>query len=121
MRSFATLQQIGVIDGKKGEGIISENGFISYYQVESVLHNFPKVLEAGVIVQCNQGENERLKIYLALEENFSSQAEMNSYCSEVENYIKRKFSLKMPVSVLIRNKLPMTKSGKLLRTVLHDY
>ncbi|NLI92706.1 MAG: hypothetical protein GX434_11020 [Peptococcaceae bacterium] len=121
MGSYATLQQMGVLDGRERQGIIINNQFISYFQVESVLHCYPKVLEAGVIVKCNKGENEILKVYLALEETFQNEAEKERYCSEVEQYIRQKFSFQIPISVLIREKLPMTKSGKILRSVLYDY
>lgn len=121
MGSFATLRQMGVLDGKQRDGLVVNNQFISYYQVESVLHNYPKVLEAGVIVQCSRGENEKLKVYLALEESFASNEEREKYCQEVEEFVRRKFSLEMPIKVLIRDKLPMTKSGKILRSVLVDY
>jgi len=121
MGSYATLQQMGVPEGRKKEGIEIKDKLISYFQVESVLHSYPKVLEAGVIVKCNKGENEILKVYLALEKTFTDETEQERYCNEVENFIRQKFSLQIPIRVLIREKLPMTKSGKILRSVLYDY
>ena len=121
MGGFATLPQIGFLEGREKEGIFVNDRFISYYQVESVLYSFPKVLEAGVIVGCSNGENEKLKIYLALEESFTSDEERESYCQQVEEFIEQKFSLKMPVNVMIRDRIPMTRSGKILRSILVDY
>lgn len=122
MGGYATIQQTRVFESEeRRDGIFVNNRFISYYQVESVLYSFPKVLEAGVIVECQQGENEKLKIYLALEETFASDEERENYCQEVEEFIGRQFSLKMSVNVLIREKIPMTRSGKILRSVLIDY
>ncbi|MFA6808851.1 MAG: hypothetical protein WCR27_07645, partial [Eubacteriales bacterium] len=96
MGSFATLRQMGVLDGKKRGGLLINNQFISYFQFESALYNFPKVLEAGVIVQCNWGEDEKLKIYLALEDSFTSVEECKRYCANVEGYVRQKFSIEMP-------------------------
>lgn len=121
MGSFATLPQMNITEGREKEGIFVNDKFISYYQVESVLYSFPKVLEAGVIVGCSKGENEKLKIYLALEESFTSDQERESYCQEVEQFIEQRFSLKMPINVMIREWIPMTRSGKILRSVLVDY
>ena len=121
MSSYAILQQMGVLEGKERDGIFVNNRFISYYQVESVLYSFPKVLEAGVIVESQNQENEKLKIYLALEESFTSDQQREEYCKKVEEFIGRKFSLMMPINVLIRDKLPMTRSGKILRSILLDY
>lgn len=121
MGSYATLQQMGILDGREREGIVVNNKLISYFQVESVLQNYPKVLEAGVIVKCSKGENEILKVYLALEESFADDVDRERYCAEVESFIQEKFALKIPVNVLIREKLPMTRSGKILRSVLYDY
>ncbi|KUO61307.1 MAG: hypothetical protein APF84_11785 [Gracilibacter sp. BRH_c7a] len=122
MASYATLQKMDNLKGKEREsGIFVNDRFISYFQVESVLYSFSKVLEAGVIVQSHKEDNEKLKIYLALEESFNSDEERESYCQEVEEFVGRKFSLKMPINVLVRDKLPMTRSGKILRSVLIDY
>jgi acyl-coenzyme A synthetase/AMP-(fatty) acid ligase len=121
MGSYAALREMGAIEGREREGIVVNNRVISYFQLESVLHSYPKVLEAGVIVQCQNGENEILKVYLALEESFSDDTEREKYCQEVERFIRQKFSIGMQINVLIRNKLPMTRSGKILRSVLYDF
>ncbi len=121
MGSYATLQQMGVLEGWEREGIIVNNTFISYFQVESVLQTYPKILEAGVVVKCYKGENEILKVYLALEEDFANEKEREQYCQEVEHYIREKFPIMMPINVLVRDKLPMTRSGKILRSVLYDF
>jgi acyl-coenzyme A synthetase/AMP-(fatty) acid ligase len=121
MSGYAALPDFEILNGRELDGLIVNDKFISYYQVESALYNYPKVLEAGVIVNIQDGESVILKVYLALEDSFSAKKEREQYCSAVEQYIRNSFSFKMPIWVLIREKLPMTRSGKILRSVLRDY
>ena len=122
MGIYATMQQMGVSEAEeRRDGIYGNSTFISYFLIESVLYSFPKVLEAGVIVENLKGENEKLKIYLALEEAFTSDEERENYCQKVKEFIGRKFFLEVKIDVLIRDKLPMTRSGKILRSILLDY
>lgn len=121
MRNQAALQQTSLPDGWEKQGLIIDEHFLSYYQVESALYCFPKVLEAGVIVKYQKGEKEILKVYLALEDSFSDEEEQARYCLEVEDFIRKEFYIPIPVRVLVRDKLPLTRSGKILRSVLCDY
>lgn len=121
MTGYAVLKDSSLLSGRELDGLVEDDKFVSYYQVESALYNFPKVLEAGVIVCCQEYESQVLKVYLALEDSFTANNEREAYCSEVEGYIRKGFSLKGPIKVLIHEKLPMTRSGKILRSVLRDY
>lgn len=121
MSGYAVLKESDLLYGRELEGLVDDDKFVSYYQVESALHNYPKVLEAGVIVSRQDRETQVLKVYLALEDSFTAIKEMEAYCSEVEGYIRKSFLIKVPIKVLIHEKLPMTRSGKILRSVLRDY
>ncbi|AFV02851.1 MULTISPECIES: acyl-CoA synthetase [unclassified Dehalobacter] len=121
MSGYAALPDSEILNGRELDGLIVNDKFVSYYQVESALYNYPKVFEAGVIVNSQDGESVILKVYLALEDSFSAKEEREQYCLKVEQYIRNSFSFKMPIRVLIREKLPMTRSGKILRSVLRDY
>lgn len=119
--SYAALQNADKVGEMPRDGMVVNDRFISYFQVESVLYNYSKILEAGVIVKDHHTGHEELMVYLALEESFASIEERERYCAMVEDYIRRKFSVQIPINIQIKDKLPMTKSGKLLRTVLHSY
>lgn len=123
MASYAALQQIDVFDSRERDGIIYNERFISYYEVESVLHDYPKVLEAGIVVKSLKEDHQVLKVIkvcLTLNETFFNEEAKEEYCREVESFIRYSFNLRMPISVCIREKLPITKSGKILRSVLLD-
>ncbi|HVJ50687.1 AMP-binding enzyme [Desulfitobacterium sp.] len=119
--SFAALQQMGMLDGSQREGFFTGQTFISYFQVESMLWEYPKVLEAGVIVLSDSTQKQTLHIYLALEENSMNEREINAFCSEVANFVRNQFVIGCSLRVQVREKLPMTRSGKILRTVLKDW
>ncbi|UWG98004.1 hypothetical protein LPY66_04135 [Dehalobacter sp. DCM] len=121
MSGYALLQDVNMPYDRELEGLVEEDNFVSYYQMESSLYNYPKVLGAGVIISRQDGENPVLKVYLALEDSFLGKEDRETYCSEVESYIRKRFSLKAPIKVHIHEKLPMTRSGKVMRSVLRNY
>jgi acyl-coenzyme A synthetase/AMP-(fatty) acid ligase len=118
---FASLQQMGMWDGSKREGFLTGQNFISYFQVESVLLEYPKVLEAGVIAQCDSTQGLNLRVYLALEEEFKSEEKLQQFSNEIIDFVRQHFSLICPIHVKVKDKLPMTRSGKILRTVLQEW
>lgn len=121
MGSCAALQQVDFLGCKERDGIIANDRFISYYQVESLLYSYPKVYEAGVVSKSSKDENEILKIVLVLDELFHTEEEKQSYCQEVEGFIRKSFQFQMPINVFVRDKLPMTRSGKILRSLLLEF
>lgn len=119
--SFAALQQMGMLDGSQREGFLIGQTFISYFQVESMLLEYPMVLEAGVIALSDLHQKQILHIFLALEENGMNEQERYDFCSQVTDFIRSQLALGCPLQIQIREKLPMTRSGKILRTVLKDW
>ena len=118
---LATLQQMGVLEGSRNDGFLVGDKFISYFQVESALLEYPKVTEAGVIALCEHPRQETLKVYLALEAGFNTAKELQDFCTGVADFLREHFSLKIPIHVQLRDKLPMTRSGKILRSVLLEW
>ncbi|NLP44576.1 MAG: hypothetical protein GX351_08115 [Peptococcaceae bacterium] len=99
----------------RADGFVLDNGFISYNQLETVLYTFPNVYEAAV--SNFRAEDQVLKVYISLE-NVLSAKEKQDFCEEIEGYIRKTFAISIPISVLIRDKLPITKTGKILRSLL---
>lgn len=118
---FASLQQMGMWDGSQREGFVIGKSFISYFQVESVLLEYPRVLEAGVIAECDSSQSQTLRVYLALEDDVASEEELQRFNDKVADFVRQQFSLICPISVKVKEKLPMTRSGKILRTVLQEW
>jgi len=99
----------------RSDGFVLDNNFISYNQLESELYNFPDVYEAAI---SNFRADERvLKVYISLERVLSAK-ERQDLCQEIESFIRRTFAVSIPILVLIRDKLPVTKTGKVLRSLL---
>lgn len=119
---FALAKERDMWDGIFLDGFISGQSTISYYQLESVLLEYPHVLEAGVVARfCDTTQCQILSVYLALEECQVSDREYERFTEEVINFVRQKFSLRCPIDVKIKEKLPMTRSGKILRTVLQNW
>ncbi|MDA8229659.1 MAG: hypothetical protein M0T74_18560 [Desulfitobacterium hafniense] len=107
------------LSGSQRDGFVSNDNFISYFQVEYALLEYPQVVEAGVIA-VGENNQQSLKVYIALDGKLEDEECVN-YCQEVKNYIRSRFRIGLPVKVQIREKLPMTRSGKILRTVLLEW
>lgn len=118
---FASLHQPERVDGSQWDGFHTGQTYISYYQVESVLLEYPRVLEAGVIAHNDFVQSQTLSVYLALEEGLESEEEYHRFGNQVSEFVRQQFSLGCAICVKIREKLPMTRSGKILRTVLLEW
>lgn len=119
---FALAKERDMWDGILMDGFQSGKNTISYYQLESVLLEYPRVLEAGVVAKSDDtAQCQILSVYLALEYGFASEAEYECFTQEVSHYVREHFSLRCTIDVKIKEKLPMTRSGKILRTVLQNW
>ncbi len=103
-----------IVDRKK-DMILGSGGYNIYpRQVEDVLYEHPKVLEAavaGVPVATEKGE--RVKAYIVLKPGESAtEDEILAYCRENMAYYK------VPKFIEFRDDLPKTMVGKILRRVL---
>ncbi len=116
----AALQEPRLVNLSRWDGFQVGQMYVSYYQVESVLLEYPRVLEAGVIAQNDSFQSQTLSVYLALKERLESEEEYHRFCNQVSEFVREQFSLGCAICVKIREKLPMTRSGKILRTVLQE-
>jgi long-chain acyl-CoA synthetase len=103
-----------IVDRKK-DMILGTGGFNIYpREVEDVLYEHPKVLEAAVAgVPLGQEKGERVKAYVVLRPGqTATEEEIIQYCRDNLAYYK------VPKFVEFRDELPKTTVGKILRRVL---
>jgi long-chain acyl-CoA synthetase len=101
-----------IVDRKKD--MILRGGFNVYpREIEEVLYAHPAVLEAAVIGVPHESHGEEVKAILALKPGASTTAEeITAYCKE------RLAAYKYPRIVEIRDALPKTATGKILKREL---
>jgi long-chain acyl-CoA synthetase len=103
-----------IVDRKK-DMILGTGGYNIYpREVEDVLYEHPKVLEATVAgVPVGKERGERVKAYVVLKPGqTATEEEMIEYCRDNMAYYK------VPKFVEFRDELPKTMVGKILRRVL---
>jgi long-chain acyl-CoA synthetase len=103
-----------IVDRKK-DMILGTGGYNIYpREVEDVLYEHPKVLEAAVAgVPVGKQKGERVKAYVVLKPGeTATEEEILEYCRENLAYYK------VPKFVEFRSELPKTIVGKILRRVL---
>jgi long-chain acyl-CoA synthetase len=103
-----------IVDRKKD--LILSAGFKVYpREVEEVLYQHPKVLEAAAIGVSASTHGEKVKAFVVLRAGESAtQAEIISFCKE------RLARYKVPRAVVFRDSLPKTPAGKVLRRALRE-
>lgn len=103
-----------IVDRKKD--LILSAGYNVYpREVEEVLYQHPKVLEAAVIGVPDGLRGEKITAYLVLKPNqTATPAEIRSFCRE------RLAPYKQPRRVVFRDSLPKTLAGKVLRRKLRE-
>jgi long-chain acyl-CoA synthetase len=104
-----------IVDRKK-DMILGAGGYNIYpREVEDVLYEHPKVLEAAAVGIPVEGKGERVKIYVVLKKGeTATEEEFIAYCKE------NLAPYKVPKFVEFRDELPKTMVGKILRRVLVD-
>jgi long-chain acyl-CoA synthetase len=102
-----------IVDRKK-DMILGAGGFNIYpREVEEVLYEHPKVLEAVAAGVPVEGKGERVKVYIVLKPGeTATEEEFITYCKE------NLAPYKVPKFVEFRDELPKTMVGKILRRVL---
>jgi long-chain acyl-CoA synthetase len=102
-----------IVDRKK-DMILGAGGFNIYpREIEDVLYEHPKVLEAAAAGIPLEGKGERVKVYIVLKPGETvTEEEIIAFCREnVAPY-------KVPKFVEFRDDLPKSTVGKILRRVL---
>jgi long-chain acyl-CoA synthetase len=102
-----------IVDRKK-DMILGAGGYNIYpREIEDVLYEHPKVLEAAAAGIPLEGKGERVKIYVVLKEGeTATEEEFIAFCKE------NLAPYKVPKFVEFRGELPKTLVGKILRRAL---
>lgn len=86
------------------------------FEVESKLVEHPAVAEAGVIGKPDPVRGEIIKAFIALRDGFEPSEELKA---DIAKYVKENLSAHAsPREIEFKDKLPKTRSGKIMRRVL---
>ena len=102
----------------RDDDVINTGGhLVSPFEVESALLEHPAVAESAVVAKPDEVNMEVVKAFITLKPGFSSSSDLEL---EIMNFIRKKLSpLAMPQEIEYMDKLPKTRSGKIMRRVLH--
>lgn len=104
---------VRIVDRKKDMIIVS--GFNVYpNEIEDVVMAHPKVASCAVIGVPDERSGEAVKLFVVAREAGVSLEELKAYCKE--NFA----GYKVPKHIVLRDSLPMTPVGKILRRELRD-
>ncbi|WP_339070092.1 long-chain-fatty-acid--CoA ligase FadD2 [Pseudomonas idahonensis] len=104
---------VRIVDRKKDMIIVS--GFNVYpNEIEDVVMAHPKVANCAVIGVPDERSGEAVKLFVVAREAGVSLEELKAYCKE--NFT----GYKVPKHIVLRESLPMTPVGKILRRELRD-
>jgi acetyl-CoA synthetase len=102
--------------GRIDDLIITAGENVGPFEVESCLVEHPAVAEAGVIGKPDPVRGQIIKAFVALREGFKPTQELKE---EIQKFVKRKLAAHAaPREIEFRDKLPKTRSGKIMRRVL---
>ncbi|HWO57113.1 MAG TPA: acetate--CoA ligase [bacterium] len=102
----------------RDDDIINTGGhLVSPFEVESALLEHPAVAESAVVAKPDPINLEVVKAFVTLKPGFSPGPDLEL---DIMNYIRKKLSpLAMPQEIEYVDSLPKTRSGKIMRRVLH--
>ncbi|MFO7574715.1 MAG: acetate--CoA ligase [Bacteroidales bacterium] len=102
----------------RDDDVINTGGhLVSPFEVESALLEHPAVGESAVVAKPDEVNMEVVKAFVTLKPGFKPDKDMEL---EIMNFIRKKLSpLAMPQEIEYMEKLPKTRSGKIMRRVLH--
>jgi acetyl-CoA synthetase len=102
----------------RDDDVINTGGhLVSPFEVESALLEHPAVAESAVVSKPDEINMEVVKAFVALKPGFEANDEMEL---EIMNFIRKKLSpLAMPQEIEYVDSLPKTRSGKIVRRLLH--
>lgn len=104
---------VRIVDRKKDMIIVS--GFNVYpNEIEDVVMAHPQVASCAVIGVPDDRSGEAVKLFVVARESGVSVEELKAYCKE--NFT----AYKVPKHIVLRDSLPMTPVGKILRRELRD-
>lgn len=102
----------------RDDDVINTGGhLVSPFEVESALLEHPAVGESAVVAKPDDVNMEVVKAFVTLKPGFTANSDLEL---EIMNFIRKKLSpLAMPQDIEYMDKLPKTRSGKIMRRVLH--
>lgn len=102
--------------GRIDDVIMTSGERIGPFEVESTLLEHPAVAEAGVIGKPDPVRGEVIKAFISLREGFEG---TESLANELALFVKNELSAHAaPNEIEFKEKLPKTRSGKIMRRVL---
>lgn len=102
----------------RDDDIINTGGhLVSPFEVESALLEHPAVAESAVVAKPDDINMEVVKAFVTLKPGFSNCEELEL---DIMNFIRKRLSsLAMPQEIEYVDSLPKTRSGKIMRRLLH--
>ncbi|HEX7494110.1 MAG TPA: acetate--CoA ligase [Bacteroidales bacterium] len=102
----------------RDDDVINTGGhLVSPFEVESALLQHPAVAESAVVAKPDEINMEVVKAFITLKPGFSESSDLEL---EIMNFIRKKLSpVAMPQEIEYMENLPKTRSGKIMRRLLH--
>ena len=102
----------------RDDDVINTGGhLVSPFEVESALLEHPSIGESAVVAKPDDVNMEVVKAFITLKPGFIPSPDLEL---EIMNFIRKKLSpLAMPQAIEYMDKLPKTRSGKIMRRLLH--
>lgn len=102
----------------RDDDVINTGGhLVSPFEVESALLEHPAVGESAVVAKPDEVSMEVVKAFITLKPGYTPGPDLEL---EIMNFIRKKLSsLAMPQEIEYMDKLPKTRSGKIMRRLLH--
>jgi acetyl-CoA synthetase len=103
--------------GRDDDVINTAGHLVSPFEVESALLEYPGVGESAVVAKPDEVNMEVVKAFITLKPGFTPSKDLEL---EIMNFIRKKLSsMAMPQEIEFMDKLPRTRSGKIMRRLLH--
>ena len=116
-RSSIDIEGYYWFTGRDDDVINTGGHLVSPFEVESALLEHPAVGESAVVAKPDEVNMEVVKAFVTLKPGFTPSSDLEL---EIMNYIRKRLSpLAMPQEIEYMDKLPKTRSGKIMRRLLH--
>lgn len=102
--------------GRVDDVIMTSGERVGPFEVESKLLEHPAIVEAGVIGKPDPVRGEIIKAFVALHEGYEPSEELKK---DIQQFVKKELAAHVaPREIEFKDKLPKTRSGKIMRRVL---